>query len=247
MENFNEYSKYYNLLYSDKNYVKEVDYVTDLIEKYQKNAKDILDIGCGTGKHANELTKRGYNVSGIDRSESMLHEARNSFSHIEFLLGDIRDFLIPKKYDIITSLFHVISYQNSNTDLYNAFECVYNHLNDGGYFIFDCWYGPGVKAHPPSVRVKNLENDEISVLRIANPYENTNLNIVKIDFDIYITNKTSSKVKNLKEVHNMRYFFQPEIEILCSLFNFTMIDCFRWMSFEKPNCNDWYVTFIIKK
>ena len=43
------------------------------------------------------------------------------------------------------------------------------HLKPNGVFIFDFWYGPGVLTDPPVVRLKRLENEEIEVLRIAEP------------------------------------------------------------------------------
>ena len=67
------------------------------------------------------------------------------------------------------SLFHVMCYLNSNAALLNTFKNVYQHLNEGGIFIFDCWFGPGVLTDPPVVRVKRLENTNLEITRIAEP------------------------------------------------------------------------------
>ena len=247
MEQFNEYSKYYNLLYKDKDYKSETEYIIEIINKYKNNVNTLLDIGCGTGIHAYEFSKNGIEVTGMDISNTMLSVAKETYDNINFVYGDIRDFKLDSKFSIITSLFHVMSYQSTNADLYNAFECVNTHLEQGGYFIFDCWYGPGVKANAPSIRVKRFEDEELRVVRIAEPYEDVNLNIIDVNFDVYIINKSTSKVSNLKEVHRMRYLFQSELEMLCSKFNMTLVDCFKWMSFDEPSVNDWYATIIIKK
>ncbi|MDY0130988.1 MAG: methyltransferase domain-containing protein, partial [Methanosarcina vacuolata] len=66
MNVFGDYSKYYNLLYKDKEYSKEVEYVVNLINKYNPNSKTILDLGCGTGRHDELFAKYGYSVCGID-------------------------------------------------------------------------------------------------------------------------------------------------------------------------------------
>ena len=86
----NLYSQYYDLLYSDKDYSAEVDYINSLIQANNKNVNTLLDMGCGTGKHAELFCNKGYIVHGIDLSEDMLKIAENrrkgkedklSFSH----------------------------------------------------------------------------------------------------------------------------------------------------------------------
>src|SRR5260221_2487885 len=109
---FLNYSKYYDLLYKDKDYAIEVDYIDRLIKKFHPHAIHLLDVGCGTGRHANLLADRNYFVHGIDLSEQMLEIANNSKrSNPIFSKGDIRNFQLTKKFDVITSLFHVMSYQ----------------------------------------------------------------------------------------------------------------------------------------
>jgi len=248
MSHFKEYAKYYNLLYKDKDYNTEVTYIDTLIRKYAPNAKTLLDIGCGTGKHASLMVDRGYETSGVDLSDTMLAQANDSFGEkATFCKGDIRDFKLDKNFDIITSLFHVVSYQTKNIDLYNSFNSVYNHLNAGGYFIFDCWYGPGVLHDHPKVRVKRMHDDQIDVVRIAEPVFDQNECIIDVNFDITIKDKINQSVINLTETHPMRYLFKNEIQFLCDKYNLTLVDYFGWLSFEKPTENDWYAVFILKK
>ena len=153
MNVFGNYSKYYDLLYQDKDYVGEVEYVHGLIQRYASRAKSIIELGCGTGNHANLLHQKGYVLDGIDISETMLVEARSRFPHIRFHHGDIREIKLSMKADVVISLFHVMSYQRTNEDLHKTFATVKVQLNDGGIFIFDCWYGPAVLTNRPVVRV----------------------------------------------------------------------------------------------
>ena len=57
---FNKIARYYDLIYKDKNYDDEVNYIDNLLEKYLKSEKKILELGCGTGKHALLFKKKGY-------------------------------------------------------------------------------------------------------------------------------------------------------------------------------------------
>ncbi|OXS77038.1 hypothetical protein B1B04_01145 [Lysinibacillus sp. KCTC 33748] len=76
MSNFNQYAEYYDLLYKDKDYIQEANYIDSLLQKYSSNTKSILELGCGTGKHAIILGKKGYKVHGVDLSEGMIREAK---------------------------------------------------------------------------------------------------------------------------------------------------------------------------
>ena len=78
MDVFNLYARYYNLLYKEKDYAGEAEYVHKLIQKYQPGAKSILDLGCGTGRHDILLAEKGYSVTGVDRSEEMLAVANSN-------------------------------------------------------------------------------------------------------------------------------------------------------------------------
>jgi len=84
-----------------KNTLKEVDFLIE--ELALKPGAAILDVGCGTGRHAVELAKRGYKVTGIDISAEMLKEAREKAKaagvEANFIRADATDFNLPAKYD----------------------------------------------------------------------------------------------------------------------------------------------------
>ena len=165
------YSQYYDLLYSGKDYNKEVEYIHELIKTNLANAKCILDMGCGTGKHAELLCDKGYFVQGIDLSEDMLkiakQRAKGKEEKLSFSQSKIQDLYLNKKFDVVISLFHVMSYQNTNEDLIKAFEVAKKHLKKDGLFIFDFWYGPAVLTDLKTTRIKRLESNKININRIT--------------------------------------------------------------------------------
>ena len=134
---YTSYPKYYNLLYADKNYKSEVEYVNSLIKQYSTDCKSILDLGCGTGKHDFLFAEKGYKVTGVDISKKMIAIANENKSKskydINFHVADIRNFKLKKKFDIVISLFHVASYQTSNLDIIKYINTAYKHLEGGGY------------------------------------------------------------------------------------------------------------------
>ena len=69
---FGLYGRYYDLLYQDKDYAAEADYVDRLIRRFVEPAQHALELGCGTGRHAVGLAERGLSVTGVERSNQMM-------------------------------------------------------------------------------------------------------------------------------------------------------------------------------
>ena len=247
----NIYSQYYDLLYRDKNYSGEVDYIIKLIKENSNEAKTLLDMGSGTGKHAELFCNNGYIVHGIDLSEDMLKIAKNrikdkedklSFSH-----SKIQELDLNKKFDVVVSLFHVMCYQNSNNELIKAFEVAKNHLKKDGIFIFDFWYGPAVLTDLPVTRIKRLVNEKIKVTRIAEPVMHPDENVVDVNYDVFIKDIDSKKIIEKEELHKVRYFFDTELDMICKQVGFVIKQKYEWMSDKNPDFNSWNVVWVVKK
>ncbi len=68
-----------------------------------KSGEDILDLGCGSGHLAHTIAQLGAHVIGIDSSTSMIEAARATYSDVEFLVADAKDFTFPRPFDAIFS------------------------------------------------------------------------------------------------------------------------------------------------
>jgi len=250
MSVFEEYARYYDLLYRDKDYRGEADYVHRLIQQHRPGAKSILNLGCGSGRHDSYLAECGYKIVGIDISEKMLTAARkaaNSGDSPEYLLGDIRSFRSEQKFDAVIALFHVMSYQSRNEDLLAAFKTAHVQLKQDGLFLFDCWYGPGVLTDRPEVRVKTLEDERLKVTRIAHPDMIASRNLVDVNYQIFIEDKENRNIKEILETHRMRYLFEPEVRELLSQAGFTITLSEEWLSAAALDFTSWNAVFVCKK
>ncbi len=252
MELFRDYAYYYNMFYRDKDYAGEAVVVKEIIEKYGKQhfEKKILNIGCGTGRHDLELNKFGYQIHGIDLSDDMINIARNNApdnNGFLYEVADARDFEAKTSYDIIISLFHVMSYQNTNEDIKKVFHNVSRALNKGGIFLFDAWYGPGVLSDKPTVRVKRVEDEKNIFVRIAEPIMYPNENIVAVQYNVNIIDKINWQVRQINEVHNMRYFFKPEIEELLRRNGLRLIECLDCNTMQIPDFSSWTTYYVAVK
>lgn len=246
--NFKLYSQYYDLLYADKNYVAEVDYINQLIKTYKPFSKTILELGAGTGKHAFLLADKGYTVLGVERSEEMVAIANQKKNEsVSFEIADITKFKLNQTFDVATSLFHVISYLTDNESLIQTFKNVHQHLNKDGLLIFDVWHSSAVNYQIPEKRTKVLKNDTIEVIRKANPIIYSEINVVEVDYDIEITNLKNQTSELISEKHPMRHFSKPEIEILAYATGFEVLHSEAFLTGSIPSTNTWGVCYILKK
>jgi SAM-dependent methyltransferase len=253
---FGTYSQYYDLLYQDKDYRGETGYVQVLLSRFVPSCSNVLELGCGTGRHAELLADAGLHVTGVEFSDTMLEQAnervrstaaRAPMGSFTAIPGDARVVRVDQRFSAVISLFHVVSYQTSNQDVKQMFETAALHLNQGGCFVFDVWYGPAVVSMLPTVRIKRMENSEISVIRLAEPAIDLNRNQVEVNYTVFVTDKATGTVEQFGEQHHMRYYFAPELELLAEMHGLQIIHSEEWMTAAKPSEHTWGVTFVAQK
>ena len=117
---------------------KELDFVESFIE-WGKDS-EILDLGCGQGRHSIELYKRGYeNISGVDFSEQNIKKAsalaREHSTFPMFMCADARKLKLGRKFDVVLCLFDVIGSFRSEDDNMRILKTIRHHLKKGGKAI----------------------------------------------------------------------------------------------------------------
>lgn len=251
---FGAYSHYYDLLYSEKDYSGEAAYVLAELGKYKAPLSSILDLGCGSAKHALEFAARGINVTGVELSKTMLllakrnlDRAGNEGGRVRLMEGDLTKIDAGQVFDAAVALFHVMSYQTSNESLLSSLNNAGKHLAPGGLFMFDYWYGPGVLSDRPTERLKELQNAEVMVRRRAVPVMKINENAVEVNYDIMITSSKNGSTEEFREVHVMRYFFLPEIELALRLTGFEPLMHAEWMTGRQLSDKSWYAVTVCRK
>jgi glycine/sarcosine N-methyltransferase/sarcosine/dimethylglycine N-methyltransferase len=118
----------------------EIPFLTKLLRS-SGNAKKILDVGCATGMHAIELAKQGYEVFGIDESESLIEKAKKNCLenkiYIPFQVLSMIDIEKhpAKPFDSVVMLGNIISFLEDEDQAVHFFKSAMNVLKTGGHLI----------------------------------------------------------------------------------------------------------------
>lgn len=243
---FSAYSRYYDLLYQDKDYPGEANYIQGLLKYHGISTGEILEFGSGTGKHGRLLAQSGYRVHGIERSAEMVSRAEQAYG-FTCQQGDICQIQLGQFFDVVLSLFHVISYQTTNTNLHAVFDRAAGHLELGGLFIFDFWYSPAVYKQRPSVRVKRMADDKVEIIRMAEPTIYPNQNQVDVNYTIFARDLATNAIQTLTEQHPMRHFSLPEIDLLAEQHHFRRIDAEEFLSSKPASEDTWGVCVVLQR
>lgn len=243
---FNAYSRYYDLLYKDKDYESEARYVQTLLESHGVEKGDLLEFGSGTGKHGCLLASNGYSVHGIEQSLQMVEQARLE-AGFTCQVGDIRNVELERDFNAVLALFHVVSYQIRNEDLIAVFNSAFRHLQKGGLFIFDFWYTPAVYSQKPTVRVKRISDFDVEVIRLAEPVIYSNENRVDVNYTIFARDVANGRTQIITESHPMRHFSLPEINLLAAMQGFHFIDAHEFLTGKATGDDTWGVCVTLKR
>ena len=220
------FHKYYDKIYSGKDYNAEVDFILSMVDY---RPKTVLDVGCGTGNHTIQFLKKGFNVYGIDTDEKMIEKAIAKNSMI-FRCCDIYNLKPPHTwFNLTVAMFNVVNYIENVDSLYKFFRAVNYVTRD--YFVFDCWNGLATILDNPKKINKEINNIKVSIEPETSLMDQTVRvkNIIYVDgieFE-YVYNQTLWTPKILKDVLMMAGF--KSVQIL------------KWMEDQTATEKEWRI------
>jgi SAM-dependent methyltransferase len=202
--------------------IGECDFIEQEIN-FNKSVR-ILDLGCGTGRHSIELSKRGYNITGIDLSDSQLARARekaeNQGLKIEFLKHDARNLPFTNEYDLVIMLcggaFPLMETDEMN---YEILKNATNSLKDGGKFIFAALNGLFPLYHSVEKFCASTSGEDNST------YRSNTFDLMTFRDHGVVEFEDDNGVKKELEC-NERYYVPSEITWLLKTLGYEKIDIF---------------------
>jgi SAM-dependent methyltransferase len=130
---------YYHELYKNRDTSEASLFIDKLVKKLNPAAdSNMLDIGCGKGRHAIQLANLGFDVTGIDLSKASIEEAlKQEKDNLHFYQHDMREIFWINYFDYAFNLFTSFGYFNTKRENNNAIQSIAQSLKTGGKLVVD--------------------------------------------------------------------------------------------------------------
>lgn len=241
-----QYASAYDLLYSEKDYEGECDAIEQALARYGSTAvRRVLDIGCGTGGHAIPLARRGYEVVGLDRSESMIAAACSKSARagltdrVTFVRGDVTQTVVPAACDAAIMMFAVFSYLTVTDDAVAALRNIRASLPLGALLVFDFWFGPAVRNDPPGPRERNIERGADRVYRTTTSRLDLGNETCSVSFHLRRL-RDGIVIDDIVETHTLRYWDREPLARILASVGFELLHVGSFPDFDRePGTAGW--------
>jgi SAM-dependent methyltransferase len=192
---------FYDVIYGQKPYEGESEQIHALIQRHLRTGGNaLLDVGCGSGNHLAHL-RRHYRCAGVDLDAGLLRIARERFPDSRFEEGDMAEFDLGRRYDVLTCLFSAIGYVRTEEKLRRTIANFARHLLPGGVAVVEPWLQPGVFT-PGTLRMDTSDTPEMKVSRVTHTAMRCELSVLSF----YFTVGRAEGVQQWEEHHELGLF-----------------------------------------
>jgi ubiquinone/menaquinone biosynthesis C-methylase UbiE len=247
------HAELYDLFYGAKPYAAEAGYVHGLLQRFsERPARRVLDIACGTGSHAIELEKLGYEVVGSDISEDMLkgarEKARAASSAIRFERQDMRTLDVASRpFDAVLCLFDAIGHVQTTTAIKQTFSAVHRHLRDDGLLVLEFWHAAAMAGHHDPQRVRKWATQRGEILRLSETTVDLALQCATVQHAIYDMRRDGTYEAAVERQVN-RFFSLPEMSALLDDCRFDVLKYYSGYSpDEKLTPDTWHIVLVARR
>jgi SAM-dependent methyltransferase len=172
----------------------------------------VLDVGCGTGRHASLLAEKGHDVSAIDLSPDMIRVAKAKPGDVKYACCSIADF-DQSGFNFAYSLFNVVNCLTSLAGLVAFFDSIAERLADGAMLLVESWNPIAVIATPPTVVERIYEHGDERIVRRVSPMPDFFRQRLDLEYaiDVYRQDSPTRVIRSFRVVHHLVLFTPLEI------------------------------------
>ena len=161
---FSRSARLYDAVYGFKDYDAEAEVLRALIDARMPDARTLLDVACGTGKHLERL-RAWYDVEGLDLDAPLLAVARERLPGVPLHERDMVDFELERTFDVVACLFSSIGYVRTTGRLRQAVAAMARHVVPRGLVVVEPWLTPDV-WDPDHVHAVVVDEPERKIVRM---------------------------------------------------------------------------------
>ena len=242
------FAEIYDQLMCGVDYESWADYVEQLLRRFGKQARSLVDLACGTGSSALPFAARGYRVGAMDSSEAMLQRARFKVQQAELpvilYLNDLRSFCPVERYDLALLFQDGLNYLLTEAELAAALGRVYDLLTPGGTFIFDLTR-PSLRGGEEKSSVSWA--DDVDFTLIWESFYKHKEAIWEVALTGFYREKEGVLYRKFQERHREKDFEPERVRSLLEEAGFTVLGLYPSFSLEPACGSEAKLTFAVEK
>ena len=249
----NEYSwsaKYYDSLCSEDIVLEDFDFYKTFVDE----EASVLELGCGTGRIGTKIGAIVKEYVGLDLSQEMIEvfatKIKNKNETFTLIIGDMTDFKINKKFDLIIFPFRVFQALVSNEQRIKCLDLCNEHLNNNGRIIIQM-FNPKFDSLEKFESVKSLDNTiqdgnyKIERHTIGKGHDSKNQTIsVSYLFKVF---ENGNLIKTIEEPLFLGYLTEKQATSLFQNQGFTVENVYKWWDFSKIDDELKELIFVLHK
>jgi ubiquinone/menaquinone biosynthesis C-methylase UbiE len=243
----------YDLFYADKPYQAEAAFVAArLADEGVRAGARLLELACGTGRHALALEQQGYEVVATDYSETMLACARQrkeaSRSTVELRLQDMSALDLPgAPFDAAVSFFDSIGYLQTNERVLQALRGIHRHLRPAGLLVMEFWHAAAMLRSYEPVRMRRFSNEEGEVLRVSETTLDHERQLGHVKYTI-VQMLRAGGFRQMIETQTNRFFLVQEMAGYLHSAGFDPLRWFSGFDADRPiGADSWHIVVVARR
>lgn len=240
MSSYGRVAEIYDWLMADMPYEQWAAFAEEAWQRFGSGRlRTIVDLGCGTGSTALLLAKRGYDVIGIDISESMLSIAHSKSRDVGSLTGDVRwvnqdmrDWEMPEEADAVISFCDSLNYVTEQNDVEKVFQATFRNLRSGGLFLFDVLHSRQFEQYM-DMQPFAYDDEDVSYVWFSE-YDEERREI-EHQLTLFVRQRGGDLYERIDEVHVERAYDPEWLEAKLKEAGFTFVGQYTDFTWQPPD------------
>jgi len=244
---YDRFALIYDQVMRGVDYPLWVDHILNLARKFEFDSSRVCDLACGTGSLALLLAEKGCEVLGVDRSPTMIEEAKEkaqaaACSSVQWRQADITAFECEQKFSLVTCLYDSVNYLLKREDVAACFERARRLLEPGGGFIFDVTTEYNILVNFADYTF--AENFADFSYIWENAYD---INSKIITSEVTIFQKNGEQFFRFAETHRQKIYSTKVLEALIRKAGFEILGAFEGFTLNSPGPKAERIHYVCKE